>query len=84
MHQPLPKSRSVLKTIICDDGMGHGPYQASECTMWRDGEKVVLDFDGTDPQSSPASINFYLNENMFKMFFGIYMIMVFDPHDPVQ
>ncbi|MFQ3667020.1 MAG: hydantoinase B/oxoprolinase family protein, partial [Sphingomonadaceae bacterium] len=26
-----------------------------------------------------ASINFYLNENMFKMFFGIYMIMVFDP-----
>jgi N-methylhydantoinase B len=46
--------------------------------MWREGEKVVLDFAGTDPQSA-ASINFYLNENMFKMFFGIYMIMVFDP-----
>jgi N-methylhydantoinase B len=46
--------------------------------MWREGEKVILDFAGTDPQSQ-ASINFYLNENMFKMFFGIYMIMVFDP-----
>jgi N-methylhydantoinase B len=63
--------------FICDDGMGFGPYRIN-CTMWREGEKVILDFDGTDPQS-PASINFYLNENMFKMFFGIYMIMVFDP-----
>ncbi|MGC4251962.1 MAG: hydantoinase B/oxoprolinase family protein [Sphingobium sp.] len=62
---------------ICDDGMGFGPYRI-ECTMWRKGDKVILDFAGTDPQS-PASINFYLNENMFKMFFGIYMIMVFDP-----
>ena len=62
---------------ICDDGMGFGPYKIN-CTMWREGERVILDFEGTDPQS-PASINFYLNENMFKMFFGIYMIMVFDP-----
>jgi N-methylhydantoinase B len=62
---------------ICDDGKGFGPYKI-KCTMWREGDKVILDFEGTDPQS-PASINFYLNENMFKMFFGIYMIMVFDP-----
>ena len=62
---------------ICDDGKGFGPYKI-QCTMRREGEKVILDFDGTDPQSA-ASINFYLNENMFKMFFGIYMIMVFDP-----
>ena len=66
-----------FEDYICDDGMGCGPYRIS-CTMWREGEKVVLDFAGTDPQSQ-ASINFYLNENMFKMFFGIYMIMVFDP-----
>jgi N-methylhydantoinase B len=66
-----------FEDYICDDGLGFGPYRI-KCTMWRDGEKVFLDFDGTDPQSS-ASINFYLNENMFKMFFGIYMIMVFDP-----
>ncbi len=62
---------------ICDDGVGYGPYKI-KCTMWREGERVVLDFTGTDPQSG-ASVNFYLNENMFKMFFGIYMIMVFDP-----
>jgi N-methylhydantoinase B len=62
---------------ICDDGKGFGPYKIT-CTMRREGDKVILDFDGTDPQSA-ASINFFLNENMFKMFFGIYMIMVFDP-----
>ncbi|KUO56890.1 MAG: 5-oxoprolinase [Sphingomonadales bacterium BRH_c3] len=66
-----------FEDYICDDGKGFGPYRI-RCTMWREGDKVVLDFDGTDPQSA-ASINFYLNENMFKMFFGIYMIMVFDP-----
>jgi N-methylhydantoinase B len=66
-----------FEDYICDDGMGFGPYKI-KCTMWRDGEKVILDFTGTDPQSV-ASINFFLNENMFKMFFGIYMIMVFDP-----
>ncbi|MEO6113699.1 MAG: hydantoinase B/oxoprolinase family protein [Sphingomicrobium sp.] len=66
-----------FEDYVCDDGMGRGPYKI-RCTMWREGERVVLDFDGTDPQSE-ASINFYLNENMFKMFFGIYMIMVFDP-----
>jgi N-methylhydantoinase B len=62
---------------ICDDGVGFGPYKIS-CTMWREDGKVILDFAGTDPQA-PSSINFLLNENMFKMFFGIYMIMVFDP-----
>jgi len=48
------------------------------CSVRREGERVVLDWSGTDPQSE-GPINFYLNENMFKMFFGIYMIMVFDP-----
>ena len=66
-----------FEDYICDDGVGFGPYKI-KCTMWREGDTVVLDFAGTDPQSQ-ASINFYLNENMFKMFFGIYMIMVFDP-----
>lgn len=81
MKQLIETSVGVEKVsfedYICDDGMGYGPYKI-KCTMWREGEKVVLDFAGTDPQS-PASINFFLNENMLKMFFGIYMIMVFDP-----
>ena len=66
-----------FEDYICDDGLGSGPYKI-KCTMWREGDRVVLDFAGTDPQSE-ASINFYLNENMLRMFFGIYMIMVFDP-----
>jgi N-methylhydantoinase B len=66
-----------FEDYLCDDGIGYGPYKI-KCTMWREGDKVILDFDGTDPQAG-SSINFYLNENMFKMFFGIYMIMVFDP-----
>jgi len=66
-----------FEDYICDDGRGRGPYKI-KCTMWRENGKVVLDFAGTDSQSS-ASINFFLNENMLRMFFGIYMIMVFDP-----
>ncbi|MBA2934831.1 hydantoinase B/oxoprolinase family protein [Sphingomonas sp. CGMCC 1.13654] len=66
-----------FEDFICDDGLGYGPYRI-KCTMWKQDGRVVLDFDGTDPQSE-GSINFYLNENMLRMFFGIYMIMVFDP-----
>ncbi|WP_340691239.1 hydantoinase B/oxoprolinase family protein [Hyphomonas sp.] len=73
----IGKEPVTFEDYICDDGMGFGPYKI-KCTMWREGDKVVLDFEGTDPQS-PASINFLLNENMLRMFFGIYMIMVFDP-----
>ena len=73
----VSEEKLTFTDYICDDGRGHGPYKI-HCTMWREGEKVVLDFEGTDAQAE-GSINFYLNENMFKMFFGIYMIMVFDP-----
>ncbi|WP_138378891.1 hydantoinase B/oxoprolinase family protein [Luteithermobacter gelatinilyticus] len=66
-----------FEDYVCDDGRGYGPYKI-KCTMWRKDGKVILDWEGTDPQSE-SSINFYLNENMLKMFFGIYMIMVFDP-----
>lgn len=75
--QAVSEEPVSFQDYICDDGLGYGPYKI-KCTMWRENGRVVLDFAGTDPQSV-ASINFYLNENMFKMFFGIYMIMVFDP-----
>ena len=77
LSQAVSEEPVSFEDYICDDGMGFGPYRI-KCTMRREGDVVILDFDGTDPQSI-ASINFYLNENMFKMFFGIYMIMVFDP-----
>ena len=73
----VPTERLEFTDYVCDDGRGYGPYKI-HCSMQRVGDKVVLDFDGTDPQAE-GSINFYLNENMLKMFFGIYMIMVFDP-----
>ena len=77
LGQAVSETKVSFEDYLCDDGKGYGPYKI-KCTMWREGETVILDFDGTDPQSA-ASINFLLNENMFKMFFGIYMIMVFDP-----
>ncbi|WP_298468094.1 hydantoinase B/oxoprolinase family protein [uncultured Erythrobacter sp.] len=77
LSQAVAETKVSFEDYLCDDGKGFGPYKI-KCSMWREGEKVILDFDGTDPQSA-ASINFLLNENMFKMFFGIYMIMVFDP-----
>ncbi len=77
LSQAVGEAPVSFEDYLCDDGKGYGPYKI-KCTMWREGDTVILDFDGTDPQSA-ASINFLLNENMFKMFFGIYMIMVFDP-----
>jgi N-methylhydantoinase B len=73
----ISEDKVSFEDYICDDGLGYGPYKI-KCTMWRENGRVVLDFAGTDPQSQ-ASINFFLNENMMRMFFGIYMIMVFDP-----
>ncbi len=75
--QSIGEDAVSFEDYVCDDGVGYGPYKI-KCSMRREGDRVILDFEGTDPQSD-ASINFYLNENMFKMFFGIYMIMVFDP-----
>jgi N-methylhydantoinase B len=73
----VPEKRQHFEDYICDDGLNMGPYRI-KCSMWREGEKCIFDFEGTDPQSL-SSINFLLNEEMFKMFAGIYMIMVFDP-----
>ena len=73
----IGEEKVSFEDYICDDGLGYGPYKI-KCTMWRENGKVVLDFAGTDPQSH-GSINFLLNENMMRMFFGIYMIMVIDP-----
>jgi len=73
----VPEQKQYFEDYLCDDGLNMGPYRIA-CTMWREGEKCIFDFAGTDPQSI-SSINFLLNEEMFKMFAGVYMIMVFDP-----
>ena len=73
----VPEAKQHFEDYICDDGLNMGPYKIA-CSMWREGGKCIFDFEGTDPQSI-SSINFLLNEEMFKMFAGVYMIMVFDP-----
>tara|TARA_B110000014_G_C20122110_1_gene595164 strand:- start:948 stop:2816 length:1869 start_codon:yes stop_codon:yes gene_type:complete len=73
----IPEEPRVFTDYICDDGMGMGPYKI-QCKMWREGDKAIFDFEGTDPQAQ-SSINFYLNEEMFKMFFGSFTINVVDP-----
>ncbi len=69
--------RVYFEDYVDDDGMGMGPYKMA-CTMWREDDLLVFDFEGTDPQSN-SSINMFLNEEMFKMFVGVYMINIFDP-----
>jgi N-methylhydantoinase B len=77
IRNTVPEKKQVFEDYLCDDGIGMGPYKI-RCAMWREGDKVIFDFDGTDAQSS-GSINFLLNEEMFKMFCGTFMISVFDP-----
>jgi len=74
----IPEEPRVFEDYLCDDGMGMGPYKI-KCKMWREGDIAHFDFDGTDPQAQ-SSVNFYLNEDMFKMFFGSFTINVVDPH----
>ena len=47
-------------------------------TIWREGDHAFFDWSGTDPQAL-GPVNFYLSEGMFKMFIGVYLIMVNDP-----
>ncbi|MEV0829354.1 hydantoinase B/oxoprolinase family protein [Nonomuraea rubra] len=62
---------------ICDDGVGNGPYELV-LSLTRTGDKVLLDFTGSSRQAE-GPINYYLNENLARMFFGIYLITVADP-----
>lgn len=73
----IPEEPREFEDYLCDDGMGMGPYRI-KCRMWREGSKAIFDFDGTDPQAQ-SSVNFFLNEDMFKMFFGSFTINVVDP-----
>lgn len=66
-----------FEDYIDDDGLGNGPYRM-KLTIWREGDRAVFDWTGTDPQAL-GPVNFYLNPGMFKMFIGVYLIMVYDP-----
>jgi len=73
----IREEKTYFEDFIDDDGMGMGPYKVA-CSLWREGEIAKFDFTGTDPQSL-SSVNFLLNEEMFKMFLGAFLINLFDP-----
>ena len=75
--QNLPEEPQSFEDYVDDDGCGNGPFKM-KLTVWREGEQAFFDWTGTSAQS-PGPINFYLHDGMFKMFIGVYMIMVFDP-----
>lgn len=75
--QNIPEEPQYFEDWVDDDGLGNGPYKM-KLTIWREGDHAFFDWSGTDPQAV-GPINFYLNEEMFKMFIGVYLIMVFDP-----
>ena len=78
LHLVFAEGRTLSFTdYICDDGVGFGPYEL-KLSLTRTGDKVHLDFTGSSPQAQ-GPINYYINENLVRMFFGIYMITVADP-----
>lgn len=78
LHAVFEEGRTLtFKDYIDDDGVGYGPYELV-LSLTRTGDKVHLDFTGSAPQAA-GPINYYLNENLARMFFGIYMITVADP-----
>ncbi len=73
----LPEEPKSFEDFVDDDGRGNGPFRM-KLTVWREGDQAYFDWTGTSAQA-PGPINFYMHEGMFKMFIGVYMIMVFDP-----
>ena len=62
---------------VDDDGCGNGPFKMT-LSIYRRGDKAVFDWTGTDDQAE-GPINFHIHEGLCKLFFGVYMIMAFDP-----
>src|SRR5437868_12996155 len=62
---------------ICHDGCGYGPYKLT-VSLTRTGQTIHLDFSQAAPQAvGPA--NYFITENLARLFFGIYVITVADP-----
>ncbi len=78
IHEFIPEGeRYTFEDYVDDDGMGNGPIKL-HLEIYREGDTVYLDWTGTDEQV-PGTVNFLLNEKMFKMFTGVFLIMAFDP-----
>lgn len=77
IREVVPETPVSFADHIDDDGMGNGPFRIA-CSMWREGDRAIFDFSGTDPQSN-SSVNYYLQDEQFKMIFGAYTSKLFDP-----
>ncbi|QEC47409.1 hydantoinase B/oxoprolinase family protein [Baekduia soli] len=73
----IPEEKVTFTDQVDDDGRGNGPFDIV-LTLWREGDVCHVDWTGTAAQA-PGPINFRINEGLCKLFFGIYLIMAFDP-----
>jgi N-methylhydantoinase B len=77
IRQYIPEEKVSFTDWVDDDGLGNGPFKMV-LTVWREGDVCHADWTGTSPQA-PGSINFHIHEGLCRLFFGIYLIMAFDP-----
>lgn len=78
IRQLIPEGeRFEFEDYTDDDGLGNGPIKLN-LTMWREGDELHLDWEGTDAQV-PGPVNFLLNREMFQMFAGVFLISAVDP-----
>lgn len=73
----IPEQAVSFTDYVDDDGRGHGPFKMT-LSIYRRGGIAVFDWTGTDAQAE-GPINFHIHEGLCKLFFGVYMIMAFDP-----
>jgi len=73
----IPERPVTFTDYVDDDGRGNGPFKMT-LSIYRRGEIAVFDWTGTDDQAE-GPINFHIHEGLCKLFFGVYMIMAFDP-----
>jgi N-methylhydantoinase B len=73
----IPEEVVSFTDYVDDDGRGNGPFKMT-LSIYRRGDTAVFDWTGTDDQAE-GPINFHIHEGLCKLFFGVYMIMAFDP-----
>ena len=73
----IPVEPVTFTDYVDDDGRGNGPFRMT-LSIHRDGDIAVFDWTGTADQAE-GPINFHIHEGLCKLFFGVYMIMAYDP-----
>jgi N-methylhydantoinase B len=77
VYKFIPEEPVTFTDYVDDDGRGNGPFRMT-LSIYRRDNIAVFDWTGTDDQAE-GPINFLIHEGLCKLFFGVYMIMAFDP-----